>query len=50
MALSLTSYTRRADSTGLHDVGKLALWAVSSAKPGYGVENVKDANPATLWQ
>ncbi|KAG0658420.1 Anaphase-promoting complex subunit 10 [Rhodotorula mucilaginosa] len=38
------------DASGLHDIGSLAHWAVSSAKPGYGVENIKDANPATLWQ
>ncbi|GAA5987029.1 hypothetical protein JCM10908_000997 [Rhodotorula pacifica] len=38
------------DSSGLQDIGSLAHWAVSSAKPGYGVENIKDANPTTLWQ
>ncbi|BGO98669.1 hypothetical protein NBRC10513v2_003063 [Rhodotorula toruloides] len=34
----------------LRDIGSLAHWAVSSAKPGYGVEHVRDADPATLWQ
>ncbi|GAA5865986.1 hypothetical protein JCM3774_005549 [Rhodotorula dairenensis] len=38
------------DPSALQDIGSLAHWAVSSAKPGYGVENIKDANPATLWQ
>jgi hypothetical protein len=37
------------ERVALHDIGSLAHWAVSSAKPGYGVENIKDANPATLW-
>ena len=38
------------DSSNLRDVGALASWAVSSAKPGCGVEHIRDPNPATLWQ
>ncbi|BGP39238.1 hypothetical protein JCM10450v2_003194 [Rhodotorula kratochvilovae] len=38
------------DASNLRDVGALATWAVSSAKPGYGVEHIRDPNPATLWQ
>ncbi|GAA6014923.1 hypothetical protein JCM10207_002228 [Rhodosporidiobolus poonsookiae] len=38
------------DSTGLRDIGALASWAVSSQKPSYGVENLRDDNPNTLWQ
>ncbi|GAA5946439.1 hypothetical protein JCM10213_006570 [Rhodosporidiobolus nylandii] len=38
------------DSSTLRDVGALASWAVSSAKPGYGVEHLRDGSTATLWQ
>lgn len=45
----LTSFAC-AGADELRDIGSLAHWAVSSAKPGYGVEHVRDADPATLWQ
>ncbi|GAA5854703.1 hypothetical protein JCM8547_004946 [Rhodosporidiobolus lusitaniae] len=38
------------DSSDLRDIGALASWAVSSAKPGYGVEHLRDGSSATLWQ
>ncbi|BGP20337.1 hypothetical protein JCM10213v2_008483 [Rhodosporidiobolus nylandii] len=34
----------------LRDIGALASWAVSSPKPGYGVEHLRDGSTATLWQ
>ncbi|GAA5954070.1 hypothetical protein JCM10213_007110 [Rhodosporidiobolus nylandii] len=33
----------------LRDIGALASWAVSSPKPGYGVEHLRDGSTATLW-
>ncbi|GAA6037790.1 hypothetical protein JCM8097_005037 [Rhodosporidiobolus ruineniae] len=38
------------DSSHLRDIGALASWAVSSAKPGYGVEHLRNNNTATIWQ
>ncbi|GAA6058828.1 hypothetical protein JCM10212_002772 [Sporobolomyces blumeae] len=38
------------DSTSLKDIGSLASWAVSSAKPGYGVEHLRDGKTTTFWQ
>jgi len=32
------------------DLGDLGLWSVSSAKPGFGVENLRDDSVHTLWQ
>jgi len=31
-------------------LGDLGLWSVSSAKPGFGVENLRDDSVHTLWQ
>ncbi|GAA5961753.1 hypothetical protein JCM21900_000748 [Sporobolomyces salmonicolor] len=38
------------DTSALRDISSLASWAVSSAKPGYGVEHLRDNNPASFWQ
>ncbi|GAA5988031.1 hypothetical protein JCM11641_002137 [Rhodosporidiobolus odoratus] len=38
------------ESSTLRDIGSLASWAVSSAKPGYGVEHLRDGSSSTLWQ
>lgn len=32
------------------DLGDLGLWSVSSAKPGFGVNNLRDDSVHTLWQ
>lgn len=32
------------------EVGKLAVWSVSSAKPGNGVDKLRDSNIDTFWQ
>ncbi|KAH9467014.1 hypothetical protein MJO28_000398 [Puccinia striiformis f. sp. tritici] len=32
------------------DLGDLGLWSVSSAKPGFGVDNLRDDSVHTLWQ
>ncbi|EGC31404.1 hypothetical protein DICPUDRAFT_39988 [Dictyostelium purpureum] len=32
------------------EIGKLASWSVSSAKPGSGVEQLRDNNAETYWQ
>ncbi|KAK4056566.1 hypothetical protein OIO90_002414 [Microbotryomycetes sp. JL221] len=34
----------------LKDIGDLATWSVSSSKPGFGVDNLRDPNMKTLWQ
>lgn len=32
------------------EIGKLAVWSVSTAKPGNGVELLRDGNVKTFWQ
>lgn len=32
------------------DLGDRAIWSVSSAKPGYGVAQLRDDSINTLWQ
>jgi anaphase-promoting complex subunit 10 len=32
------------------EIGKLAVWSVSSNKPGNGVEMLRDNNLTTYWQ
>lgn len=34
----------------LREVGHLASWSVTSAKPGNGVELLRDGDAATFWQ
>jgi anaphase-promoting complex subunit 10 len=34
----------------LKEVGDLAVWSVSSAKPGNGVELLRDGSTDTYWQ
>ncbi|GAA6023943.1 hypothetical protein JCM11491_000298 [Sporobolomyces phaffii] len=37
-------------SLSLQDVGSRGSWAVSSAKPGYGVEHLRNNDTDTFWQ
>ena len=32
------------------EIGKLAVWSVTSAKPGNGVELLRDSRDDTYWQ
>jgi anaphase-promoting complex subunit 10 len=32
------------------ELGDLAVWSVSSAKPGFGVDQLRDDNLNTYWQ
>eukprot|EP00889_Picochlorum_renovo_P005578 jgi/Picre1/32608/NNA_007954.t1 len=38
------------EDKGERDVGKLAVWSVSSAKPGNGVDLLVDGSSDTYWQ
>jgi hypothetical protein len=38
------------EAGGLREIGHLASWSVTSAKPGNGVELLRDGNTATFWQ
>lgn len=35
---------------GEEEIGRLACWSLSSAKPGFGAENLRDGNEKTFWQ
>eukprot|EP00116_Pleurobrachia_bachei_P012466 sb/3472728/ len=36
--------------TGLRDIGSQATWWLSSCKPGFGVEHLRDNSLETYWQ
>lgn len=38
------------DDSDKREIGKLAVWSVSSAKPGNGVDLLRDSNLDTFWQ
>ena len=38
------------DEAGKREVGSEAIWSLSSAKPGNGVEQLRDDSLATYWQ
>ncbi len=35
---------------GLREIGRLAVWSVSSTKPGNGVNCLRDDRADTFWQ
>lgn len=35
---------------GLVEIGREACWSLSSAKPGFGIEQLRDDNLDTYWQ
>ena len=38
------------DDKDRKEIGSLAVWQLSSAKPGSGIEQLRDGNPDTYWQ
>lgn len=38
------------EEEALREVGHLASWSVTSAKPGNGVELLRDGDAGTFWQ
>eukprot|EP00316_Scyphosphaera_apsteinii_P017369 CAMPEP_0119323508 /NCGR_PEP_ID=MMETSP1333-20130426/60880_1 /TAXON_ID=418940 /ORGANISM="Scyphosphaera apsteinii, Strain RCC1455" /LENGTH=179 /DNA_ID=CAMNT_0007330977 /DNA_START=46 /DNA_END=585 /DNA_ORIENTATION=- len=38
------------DNSGEREIGELAVWSLSTAKPGNGVEQLRDDNTDTYWQ
>lgn len=38
------------DSRSSREIGKLAVWTVTSAKPGNGVDLLRDGREDTYWQ
>ena len=41
---------RETPAADKREIGKLAVWSVTSAKPGNGVELLRDDNTDTYWQ
>lgn len=37
-------------TTGGREIGEDAIWSVSSFRPDWGVEKLRDNNPLTYWQ
>lgn len=35
---------------GRREIGSLGVWSISSCKPGFGVEQLRDNNLETYWQ
>ena len=50
VAESATNKTQLAVDKTCRDIGKLAVWSVTSAKPGNGVELLCDDRDDTYWQ
>ncbi|GAQ80988.1 Anaphase-promoting complex subunit 10 [Klebsormidium nitens] len=44
------TYEEGEDEEEKREIGKLAVWTVTSAKPGNGVELMRDDNLETYWQ
>jgi hypothetical protein len=42
--------TEKEEEGEKREIGKLAVWTVSSNKPGNGVEMLRDNNLTTYWQ
>ncbi|KAJ7521220.1 hypothetical protein O6H91_19G042900 [Diphasiastrum complanatum] len=42
--------SKEGDDGDKREIGKLAVWSVSSAKPGNGVDLLRDSNYETYWQ
>jgi hypothetical protein len=40
----------RPGSTEEREIGQMAVWSLSTAKPGNGVEQLRDDNIDTYWQ
>ncbi|KAG5456717.1 MAG: hypothetical protein BJ554DRAFT_3457 [Olpidium bornovanus] len=38
------------DDTELREIGELGVWTLSSCKPGYGVQQLRDGSTDTYWQ
>jgi len=38
------------DRLDLREIGSLAVWSLSTAKPGNGVEQLRDDNLDSYWQ
>ena len=38
------------DDITLHDIGNEAIWTLSSAKIGNGIEQLRDGNITSFWQ
>lgn len=42
--------TEHDGSDGLREIGDCGVWTLSSAKPGFGVHQLRDGNINTYWQ
>lgn len=42
--------TEKARVKGLLEVGHNCIWSISTCKPGYGVNNLRDDSIETYWQ
>lgn len=45
-----TLKAQKLPTTNLIEIGNNAVWSLSSAKPGYGIEKLRDDNLETYWQ
>ena len=44
------SETLDVDTSIMREIGEDAVWSISSAKAGNGIEQVRDNNADTFWQ
>lgn len=44
------SITEKLDEKNCRELGKYAVWSLSTAKPGNGIEQIRDDSTETYWQ
>lgn len=47
---TLKNYYDASTARDKQEIGVMAVWSLSSAKPGFGVEQLRDDNIDTYWQ
>ena len=46
----LNKYSEPKDTDDLEEIGNEAVWILSSAKAGNGIEQLRDSDTNTFWQ
>ena len=50
MVLEATTHLASLEDSSLREIGHEAIWSLSTAKPGNGVEQIRDCSLDTYWQ
>lgn len=50
MSTGTVTVEQTLDAHDLNELGSQAVWSLSTAKPGNGIDNLRDDNTSTFWQ